>query len=86
MTDAQGRTVEYQSRRARKGRYKPQPHHVYHEGKTKPVFLRVPKPEIALTPHLIVDVSFWVAATFTFGSAVWVVYGELRCLRRALTS
>ena len=29
-----------------------------------------------LKPHLIVDVSFWIAIAFTFGSMVWVVNGE----------
>jgi hypothetical protein len=27
-------------------------------------------------PHLILDVTFWLAVTFTFGSAIWVVNGE----------
>ncbi|RSH84033.1 hypothetical protein EHS25_005278 [Saitozyma podzolica] len=39
------------------------------------VYLRVQSLEQELRPHLMVDISFWVAVAFTFGSAVWVVNG-----------
>jgi hypothetical protein len=39
------------------------------------VALRI-QTEFHLRPHLILDVTFWLAVTFTFGSAVWVVNGE----------
>lgn len=29
-----------------------------------------------MKPHLILDVTFWLAVTFTLGSAIWVVNGE----------
>jgi hypothetical protein len=29
-----------------------------------------------IKPHLIMDVTFWLAVTFTLGSAIWVVNGE----------
>lgn len=34
-------------------------------------------------PHLILDVTFWLAVTFTLGSAIWVVNGRLRMHSRA---
>ena len=28
-----------------------------------------------IRPHLILDVTFWLAVTFTFGSVIWVING-----------
>jgi hypothetical protein len=39
------------------------------------VALRI-QTESHLKPHLILDVTFWLAVTFTFGSALWVVNGQ----------
>ncbi|EIW73039.1 hypothetical protein TREMEDRAFT_22078, partial [Tremella mesenterica DSM 1558] len=77
--------VEYQSRRARKGRYTPKPRHVHSSsdtefksmGRGKTVYMRVQEKEGRLKAHLTLDISFWIAVLFTFGSAVWVVNGFL---------
>lgn len=39
--------------------------------------LRVKAIEADIKPHLELDISFWVAVAFTFGSAIWVVNGFL---------
>jgi hypothetical protein len=82
---------EWQSRRHRKARYSPKPHHVHPASRPtskgaeeaekaehaleRTVYLRVQRVEDELKPHLILDVSFWIAFIFTFGSVVWVVNG-----------
>jgi len=38
------------------------------------VVLRV-QTELTIRPHLILDVTFPLAITFTFGSAIWVING-----------
>ncbi|KAL7420717.1 hypothetical protein Q5752_004668 [Cryptotrichosporon argae] len=68
---------EWQSRRARKGRYAPRARRIQDGGKEETVFLRVKEAEHHLKPHLTLDISWWVAVAFTFGSAVWVVNGFL---------
>ncbi|WVQ82815.1 hypothetical protein IAT38_004947 [Cryptococcus sp. DSM 104549] len=40
-------------------------------------FTRMKLVERRLHPHLKLDVTFWIAVLFTFGSAVWVVNGYL---------
>ncbi|KAK4683500.1 hypothetical protein P7C73_g6752, partial [Tremellales sp. Uapishka_1] len=76
-------TVEWQSRRARKGRYTSKLHHVGsgegQNGKddSHSIYLRIQNVEDELKPHLVVDVSFWIAILFTLGSVVWVVNGFL---------
>jgi hypothetical protein len=40
------------------------------------MYLRLQNVHDELKPHITVDVSFWVAVTFTFGSAAWVINGE----------
>lgn len=40
------------------------------------VHLRVQTQE-HIKPHLVLDLTFWLAVTFTFGSAIWVINGEL---------
>jgi hypothetical protein len=37
------------------------------------VFLRIPSGQ--LKPHLLMDVSFWIAVAFTVGSVIWVING-----------
>ena len=41
---------------------------------------RVKREESKLKPGLRMDISWWEAVAFTFGSAVWVVNGELDLL------
>ena len=70
---------EWQSRRARKGRYAPKSANVDWSGASREARLvegRVRRVESELKPGLRADISFWVAVAFTFGSAVWVVNGE----------
>ncbi|WWD22643.1 hypothetical protein CI109_107136 [Kwoniella shandongensis] len=43
----------------------------------KMAYSRMKSGETKLKPHLIVDVSFWIAIAFTAGSIVWVVNGYL---------
>ncbi|KAK8844803.1 hypothetical protein IAR55_006653 [Kwoniella newhampshirensis] len=40
-------------------------------------YSRMKKEETELKPHLIMDVSFWIAVAFFLGSAVWVINGYL---------
>jgi hypothetical protein len=80
----------WRSRRSRKARYTPVPHTIADDRLSKrsstngPVVSEMEKMVVALRvqtqtsikPHLILDVTFWLAVTFTFGSAIWVVNGE----------
>lgn len=76
--DDDGNKVEWQSRKARKGRYPPREHLLLHpNGETESVRMRMAKMEESLKPHLKSDVSFWVAFSFLLGSAIWVINGEL---------
>lgn len=81
--------TEWSSRKARKGRYSRKRRHIHdhsacnandaeqgHAHKSESVYLRIQDVESEIKPHLVMDVSFWVAFAFTFGSAVWVVNGE----------
>lgn len=94
---AKGKGATWQSRRARRARYAAKPHSIHDapddaaRGPSGPgigrevgrtVYLRMQSLEEELKPHLMVDISFWVAVAFTFGSAVWVVNGEPRSIRR----
>lgn len=78
-------SVKWSSRRARKGRYAPRPHHVHNphlpispEAKDTlgTAVIRAASAESKFKPHLDADVSFWIAVLFTAGSVVWVVNGE----------
>ena len=40
------------------------------------VNLRVQTQTNGIKPHLVLDVTFWLAVTFTFGSAIWVINGK----------
>ena len=84
--------AEWQSRRARKGRYAPKTATVHwgspsistrpedaveKEAKVaKEIVGRVKKSGGDLKPGLRMDISWWEAVSFTFGSAVWVINGE----------
>jgi hypothetical protein len=78
--------LQYNSRRARKGRHALRTHHIQHHpaGSGKPstgpatvtVRLRVDTVRSELKPHLKPDITFWLAVTFVLGSSVWVVNGE----------
>lgn len=75
-------TVAWQSRRARKGRYAPKASRIHHqigaagdEG-VHEVVARTRHADTQMRWRLYPDISFWVAFTFTFGSAVWVINGE----------
>lgn len=84
---AQTESLEYESRRARKGRYALKTHHILHrpdaphKPSTEPVSvnLRVRRntTRSGFKPHLKLDITFWLAVTFLLGSSVWVVSGEL---------
>ncbi|ORY23280.1 hypothetical protein BCR39DRAFT_566903 [Naematelia encephala] len=82
--------VTWQSRKARKGRYLPKTTHVHSaahaqgagaggeekaQGGKREVAARLKHPGSRLKPGFTVDISFWVAVSFTFGSMVWVVNG-----------
>ena len=54
-------------------------------GKKSLVALRI-QTERKIKPHLILDVTFWLAVTFTFGSAIWVVNGESIVRERSSTN
>lgn len=75
FADAAGNDVEWQARRQRKRRYATAQYSFEHEGKSYTPYLRLPSVE--LKPNLRGDVSFWIAALFTFGSIVWVINGEV---------
>lgn len=77
LVDSDGNTVEWQSRRARKGRYSSKRHHLATGDSSSAVSIRLRSLEDELKPHLTLDVSFWVAVFFTLGSVVWVVNGTL---------
>lgn len=78
--------LQYDSRRARKGRHALKTHHIQHhpEGSDKPltaptdvtVRVRVDSVRSEFKPHLNLDITFWLAVTFVLGSSVWVVNGE----------
>jgi hypothetical protein len=79
MTDQDGNEREWQSRRARKGRYQPVTVHVTHyDGVLHHVEMRLRRLDSEIKPHLIGDISFWVAFMFFTGSIVWVANGESR--------
>jgi len=83
------RHAVWQSRWSRKARYSPVPHIIANDPSPEELLtnqqVRAPR-SIAVTlriqtqktirPHLILDVTFWLAVTFTFGSAIWVINGE----------
>lgn len=85
--DDPDRRTSWTSRRARKGRYQPKSHLVRISSKSTgdpeaasaehEVMLRVKAIEADIKPNLVLDISFWVAVAFTFGSAIWVVNGFL---------
>jgi hypothetical protein len=78
-TSAPDQSVTWQSRRARKGRYAPKATHVYHHETQKlALTARVWEKGTRMKPGFYLDISWWLAFTFTFGSAVWVVNGESR--------
>jgi hypothetical protein len=78
LVDSDGREVEWQSRRARKRRYAAKSHHIGQNGHVvEGIALRVQSLGDQLKPHLMYDVSFWIAVWFTLGSTVWVINGEL---------
>lgn len=73
----------WQSRRARKGRYTAKDTHVTYahphqsDGAKKVVMkARIAHPGVKLKPGLWFDISWWLAFTFTLGSAIWVVNGQ----------
>ncbi|ORX35146.1 hypothetical protein BD324DRAFT_634045 [Kockovaella imperatae] len=84
-------TSEWNSRKARKGRYASRPATVRYittkdgargsrlEGYGTMIAQelngRIKHEESKLKPNLKMDISWWVAVAFTFGSAVWVVNG-----------
>jgi hypothetical protein len=76
LTDHEGRVYEWQSRRARKGRYQTKHHTLHHAGRESFVHIRIPHDGGRITPNLNADISFWIAVTFVFGSVIWVVNGE----------
>ncbi|CDZ97293.1 hypothetical protein [Phaffia rhodozyma] len=72
--------IKYNSRDARKGRFPLRSHH--HAGMieshpTSTISIRVAHhgERDKLKPHLKLDVTFWVAVAFWWGSAVWVANG-----------
>ena len=80
-------SLEYDSRRARKGRYALRTRQIQHrpdapeKASTEPadvtLRLRADKARSELKPHLKLDITFWLAVTFLLGSSVWVVNGEI---------
>lgn len=79
LTDADGNNIEWQSRRARKHRYSSKTHHIStgkeDGGPVHEVEIRLQKVGEELKPHLLADVSFWLALSFTLGSVIWVING-----------
>lgn len=77
FTDADGNDVEWQSRRQRKRRYPPAQYEMEHNGQVVQPYLRVPDQsrEHRFKPHLLGDISFWEALSFTVGSVIWVING-----------
>ncbi len=67
----------WQSRRQRKGRYAIKPARILNSASEQvhEVMGRVRGLETKLKPGLRADISFWLAVTFTFGSAIWVING-----------
>jgi hypothetical protein len=78
----QGPGATWQSRKARKGRYSQKDSHLYnlhpHEADSHrklALTARIADEKSKFKPGWYVDISWWLAFTFTLGSAVWVVNG-----------